>query len=217
MWLHFSADPDNSFRKSMVSGILTRVGDTASISCLATDPSLVNLRLETCSGEALASGLQFSASLEQGIVIHNTQKDYEGCYVCAGMLREQSVRSHKYHLTVKPGKRAQLCACACRFAPTQTLMLLPVCSYLLSVPVAPPVIEMHAPKRVILTLDENLSLTCNTTNVNGEIKLNWVTPPGSVSDCWRFAVLSVFYLIFISGVILQDSYMGILKKKSQLL
>lgn len=142
-------DPDNPFRKSMVFKILTRVGDNASISCLATDPSLDNLRLEACSSRALASGLQFSASLEQGIIIHNTQKAYEGCYVCTGRLREKNVRSHDYYLTVRP------------------------------VPVAPPVIEMQATKRVILTRDESLSLTCNTTNVNGEIRLKWVTPLGS--------------------------------------
>ncbi|CAK6956106.1 mast/stem cell growth factor receptor kita [Scomber scombrus] len=133
----------------MVRNILTRVGEAASIPCLATDPSLVNLRLETCASRALASGLQYSASLEQGIIIHNTQKAYEGCYVCTGMLREEHVRSRDYHLTAKP------------------------------VPVAPPVIEMQAPKRVILTWDESLLLTCNTTNVNGEIKLKWVPPPGS--------------------------------------
>ncbi|XP_053177767.1 mast/stem cell growth factor receptor kita [Scomber japonicus] len=142
-------DPDNPFRKSMVPNILTRVGEAASIPCLATDPSLVNLRLETCSSRALASGLQYSASLEQGIIIHNTQKAYEGCYVCTGMLREELVRSRDYNLIAKP------------------------------VPVAPPVIEMQAPKRVILTRDESLLLTCNTTNVNGEIKLKWVPPPGS--------------------------------------
>ncbi|XP_044054971.1 mast/stem cell growth factor receptor kita isoform X2 [Siniperca chuatsi] len=142
-------DPDNPFRKSMVFNILTREGDTASIPCLATDPSLDNLRLETCSSRALASDLQFSASLEQGIIIHNTQKAYEGCYVCTGRLKEEYVRSHDYYLTVRP------------------------------VPVVPPVIEMQAPKRVILTRDESLSLTCNTTNVNGEIQLKWVTPPGS--------------------------------------
>lgn len=102
--LQFLADPDNPFRKSMVFNILTRVGDDASIPCLATDPSLVKLRLETCSSGALASGLHFSASLEQGIIIHNTQKAYEGCYVCTGMLREEHVRSHDYYLTTKPGK-----------------------------------------------------------------------------------------------------------------
>lgn len=98
------ADPDNPFRKSMVFNILTREGDTASIPCLATDPSLDNLRLETCSRRALASGLQFSASLEQGIIIHNIKKSYEDCYVCTGALQGEYVRSHNYYLTVKPGK-----------------------------------------------------------------------------------------------------------------
>ncbi|XP_040896821.1 mast/stem cell growth factor receptor kita isoform X2 [Toxotes jaculatrix] len=142
-------DPDNPFRKSKVSNILTRVGDTASIACLATDPSLDNLLLETCSGRALVSGLQYTASLEQGIIIHNTQKAYEGCYVCSGKLGGKHIRSHDYILTVRP------------------------------VPLAPPVIEMQAPKRVILILNEGLSLTCNTSNVNGEITIEWVTPPGS--------------------------------------
>ena len=100
----FLADPDNPFRKSMVGKILTREGDTASISCLATDPSLDNLRLETCSSRALASGLQFSASLEKGITIFNTRKSYEGCYVCTGRLKEENVRSFQYNLIVRPGK-----------------------------------------------------------------------------------------------------------------
>ncbi|XP_026160506.1 mast/stem cell growth factor receptor kita isoform X2 [Mastacembelus armatus] len=142
-------DPDNPFRKSMVFNILTRVGDRASIPCLATDPSLENLLLETCTTKALAPGLQYTSSLEQGIIIHDTQKAYEGCYVCTGILRKEYVRSRDYLLTVKP------------------------------VPVAPPVIDMQVPKRVILTLNQSLSLTCNTTNVNGEIKMQWVTPPGS--------------------------------------
>ncbi|KAM7410382.1 hypothetical protein PAMA_001700 [Pampus argenteus] len=145
----FVKDPHNPFRKSMVFNILARVGDNASISCLATDPSLVKLHLETCSSSPLHASLQYSASLEQGIIIHNTQKAYEGCYVCTGTLREKHVRSHDYYLTVRP------------------------------VPIAPPEIEMQAPKRVILTQYESLILTCNTTNVNGEIKLKWDTPPGS--------------------------------------
>lgn len=61
--------------------------------------------------------------------------------------------------------------------------------YYLSVPVAPPVIKMQAPKRVILTWNESLSLTCNTTNVNGDIKLKWVTPPGSVRPFCLFLAM----------------------------
>ncbi|XP_034036393.1 mast/stem cell growth factor receptor kita isoform X2 [Thalassophryne amazonica] len=145
----FVKDPDNPFRKPLVFSILARVGHAALIPCLATDPTLLNLRLETCSGRALASGLQYTADLQQGISINNTQKAYEDCYVCTGSLREDYVRSHDYTLTVKP------------------------------VPKGPPVIEMQTPKRVILTQNEDLSLTCTTTNANGEIKLKWVCPPGS--------------------------------------
>lgn len=105
----------------MVFNILTREGDTASIPCLATDPSLDNLRLETCSSGALASGLQFSSSLEQGIIIHNTKKAYEGCYICSGRLREELVRSHNYYLTVRPGKVMYMhYVCICIPAPRHT-------------------------------------------------------------------------------------------------
>ncbi|XP_028300112.1 mast/stem cell growth factor receptor kita isoform X3 [Gouania willdenowi] len=142
-------DPENPFRKSMVYNILSREGNSASIPCLATDPSLDNLSLKTCSGKALAPGLEYTASLEQGIVISNAQQAYEGCYVCTGKLMKQPVRSHDYYLTVKP------------------------------VAIAPPLIEMEQSGRMILIRDESLSLSCNTTNVNGLISLKWVTPPGS--------------------------------------
>ncbi|XP_029004030.1 mast/stem cell growth factor receptor kita isoform X2 [Betta splendens] len=142
-------DPENPFRKPLVFKLLARVGENASIPCLATDPSLDNLRLETCSGAALAPGLRYAAGLEQGIVIRSTQTAYEGCYVCTGTLGGAHVRSHNFSLLVKP------------------------------VPTAPPVIEMEAYRRLILTRGENLSLTCNTSNVNGEIQLKWTPPFGS--------------------------------------
>lgn len=175
----FLADPDNPFRKPMVSNIISREGYSASIPCLATDPSLENLQLKTCSSEALASGLQFSSSLEQGIIIHNTQKSYEGCYVCTGRLKEANVRSHIYHLTVRPGKKLD------DFPPGIIFFYAGQrvdrnLFYFLPVPVSPPAIMLQAPKRVILIRDERLDLTCNTTNVNGDIKLKWVTPLGSV-------------------------------------
>lgn len=58
-----------------------------------------------------------------------------------------------------------------------------------SVPVAPPAINMQAPTRVILIRNESLTLTCNTTNVNGEIKLKWVKPLGSVRLLSFYTVL----------------------------
>ncbi|XP_017284262.1 mast/stem cell growth factor receptor kita isoform X2 [Kryptolebias marmoratus] len=142
-------DPLNPFRKSIVSNILTREGDTAFIPCLATDPSLSNLSLKTCSEGPLASGLQFSPSLQQGIIIPSVQKAFKGCYVCTGMLQTKHVISDRYYLTVKPA------------------------------PVAPPVIEMNQSYRVILVRNQSLSFSCNTTNVNGNISLKWVIPPGS--------------------------------------
>ncbi|XP_011492912.1 mast/stem cell growth factor receptor Kit isoform X2 [Oryzias latipes] len=145
----FVKDPKNPFRKPLVPKILTREGDPASIPCLATDPNLSNLSLETCSRGPLAFGLQFTANLEQGILIHNTRKAYGGCYRCTGTLQRQTVESNEYELTVRP------------------------------VPDEPPVVEMHQPTQVILTRNQTLSLTCNTTNVNGDITLRWIVPPGS--------------------------------------
>uniref|UniRef100_A0A8C4ZY35 receptor protein-tyrosine kinase n=1 Tax=Gadus morhua TaxID=8049 RepID=A0A8C4ZY35_GADMO len=110
--------PDNAFRRSMVFNILTRVGDSVSIPCLATDPALVNLRLETCKGRALAPGLQYSATLEAGVTIYSTEKAFEGCYVCSGQLGEAEVRSGRYDLTVRPGEDIG-CACGAVWYPQQ--------------------------------------------------------------------------------------------------
>uniref|UniRef100_A0A8C8GZZ6 receptor protein-tyrosine kinase n=1 Tax=Oncorhynchus tshawytscha TaxID=74940 RepID=A0A8C8GZZ6_ONCTS len=100
----FVKDPDNAFRKTMVFSILTRAGDSASIPCLATDPGVVNLSLEPCHGGALPTGLHYVASLERGMVIFDTQKAFEGCYICTGRLGSAHVKSHQYDLNVRPGK-----------------------------------------------------------------------------------------------------------------
>uniref|UniRef100_A0A673XT44 receptor protein-tyrosine kinase n=1 Tax=Salmo trutta TaxID=8032 RepID=A0A673XT44_SALTR len=131
-----------------LSDILTRAGDTACIPCLATDPRVVNLRLEPCHGGALPNGLHYAASLERGMVIDDTKKAFEGCYICTGRLGGALVKSQNYDLTVRPD--------------------------------VPPVIELRGPKRVVLTRGQNLTLTCSTTNVNGDIKLKWAAPPGTV-------------------------------------
>uniref|UniRef100_A0A8C8GZL5 receptor protein-tyrosine kinase n=1 Tax=Oncorhynchus tshawytscha TaxID=74940 RepID=A0A8C8GZL5_ONCTS len=142
----FVKDPDNAFRKTMVFSILTRAGDSASIPCLATDPGVVNLSLEPCHGGALPTGLHYVASLERGMVIFDTQKAFEGCYICTGRLGSAHVKSHQYDLNVRPGKIT---------------------------------LFMREPKRVILTRGQTLTLTCSTTNVNGDIKLKWAAPPGT--------------------------------------
>uniref|UniRef100_A0A8C7G1E7 receptor protein-tyrosine kinase n=1 Tax=Oncorhynchus kisutch TaxID=8019 RepID=A0A8C7G1E7_ONCKI len=90
--------------KTMVFSILTRAGDSASIPCLATDPGVVNLSLEPCHGGALPTGLHYVASLERGMVIFDTQKAFEGCYICTGRLGSAHVKSHHYDLNVRPGK-----------------------------------------------------------------------------------------------------------------
>lgn len=70
----------------------------------------------------------------------------------------------------------------------------------LSVPAAPPVIEMEQSNRVILVRNQSLSLSCNTTNVNGEITLKWVIPPGSVRHlCFIFAIDTLDCLHFHSS------------------
>ncbi|XP_008405694.1 mast/stem cell growth factor receptor kita isoform X2 [Poecilia reticulata] len=145
----FVKDPENPFRKSLLNSILIREGHNADIPCLATDPSMLNLTLETCSGEALPAGLHYSTSLEQGIIIQNAKLTYGGCYVCTGRLEGRAVKSEKYSLTVK------------------------------KVPLGPPEIQMQHPRRIILTRNENLLITCNATNVNGKFSVNWVAPPGS--------------------------------------
>ncbi|KAJ7986488.1 hypothetical protein DPEC_G00340400 [Dallia pectoralis] len=142
-------DPDNPFRKTIVFSLLARVGDSATIPCLATDPAMINLRLEPCNGGALPADLQYTASLERGIVIDGTVKAFAGCYICSGTLDGVLVKSHRYDLAVR------------------------------LVPDTPPVIEVRGPKQVILTRGQALVLVCSTTNVNGEMELKWISPPGT--------------------------------------
>uniref|UniRef100_A0A6Q2XQY4 receptor protein-tyrosine kinase n=1 Tax=Esox lucius TaxID=8010 RepID=A0A6Q2XQY4_ESOLU len=104
-------DPENAFRKTMVFSVLARVGDSIAIPCLATDPAMVNLRLEPCHGGALPAGLHYLPSLERGMVIDNTQKAFEGCYICTGRLDGVLVKSRDYDLTVRPGKNHTIFVC----------------------------------------------------------------------------------------------------------
>lgn len=110
LFIYFLPDPGNPFRKLKVSRYVTREGENASFPCLATDPDLENMHLETCSSKTLPPGLQFSASLEHGINLQNTQKAYEGCYVCAGRLHGKDVRSGQFFLSVVPGKIVLVCS-----------------------------------------------------------------------------------------------------------
>uniref|UniRef100_A0AAR2M4Q4 receptor protein-tyrosine kinase n=1 Tax=Pygocentrus nattereri TaxID=42514 RepID=A0AAR2M4Q4_PYGNA len=152
-----SADPDNPFRKSIIPDIMAGAGDTASIPCLSTDPSMTDLRLETCDGSPLPTGMRYTASTETGITVSDVQPTYEGCYICLGSLKGEAVRSVKYQLNVR------------------------------LVPDAPPHITLHEPSRVLLTQGQKLSLTCSTSNVNSDIKISWIQPTGVLGKLYSTA------------------------------
>ncbi|TRY94940.1 hypothetical protein DNTS_013091, partial [Danionella cerebrum] len=143
-----SADPENPFRRTIVFDIVVGEGDNTLIPCLATDPSLTDLRLEKCDGQSLPNSLRYSASLETGVAVENVRKAYEGCYVCIGTLQGTAVKSGEYQLTVR------------------------------LVPGAPPQITLGQPQRVLLTQGEKLSLSCSTSNVNSDITIKWKAPHG---------------------------------------
>ncbi|XP_062858176.1 mast/stem cell growth factor receptor kita [Trichomycterus rosablanca] len=143
-----SADPENAFRKSIIPDIMAGAGDTAIIPCLATDPSMFELQLETCDGRPLPTGMRYVANTEIGISITNVQPNHKGCYVCVGLLRGKMVQSKEYQLNVR------------------------------LVPDMPPRILLQEGKRVVLTQGQRLTLTCSTSNVNSDIKINWIPPLG---------------------------------------
>lgn len=89
----------------MIPDIMAGAGDIATIPCLATDPRMVDLHLETCDGQQLPTGMRYSASTETGISMLNVQPTYKGCYVCVGFLKEKMARSMEYKLNVRLGER----------------------------------------------------------------------------------------------------------------
>ncbi|XP_028855616.1 mast/stem cell growth factor receptor kita isoform X3 [Denticeps clupeoides] len=145
----FVKDPDNAFRKSMMSELLVAVADSVTIPCLATDPHVEDLHLETCDGSPLPLGLHYVSSVEKGISVQKAQKSFDGCYVCIGRLNGNLVRSGHYHLEIR------------------------------LVPDSVPVVDVHGPDKVLRTQGQSLSLMCNTSNINSGIELNWEQPPGS--------------------------------------
>uniref|UniRef100_A0A8B9RJX0 receptor protein-tyrosine kinase n=1 Tax=Astyanax mexicanus TaxID=7994 RepID=A0A8B9RJX0_ASTMX len=94
-------DPDNAFRRAIITDIMAGAGDVASIPCLATDPSMTDLRLETCNNLPLPAGMRYTASTETGVSVSSTQPAYEGCYVCVGTLNGNTVKSVEYQLSVR--------------------------------------------------------------------------------------------------------------------
>lgn len=99
-----SSDPHNAFQRSMVNGILVRAGENCTIPCLVTDPEVRNMALETCDKQPLPSGLSYRSNLQQGIIISNARKEYEGCYVCVGQLDRLTFRSIQYTVDVRLGE-----------------------------------------------------------------------------------------------------------------
>ncbi|KAL4635446.1 mast/stem cell growth factor receptor Kit isoform X1 [Arapaima gigas] len=144
----FVKDPDNVFRKNMMYSILGKVGDSCVIPCQPTDPGVTDLRLAPCDGGPLPPGLQFSASVESGITIHALQMAFAGCYICTGLLNGAAPKSNQYTLTVRP------------------------------VPKQLPVLDVSDTEKVIRTVGQVFRVTCNTSNVNDEFSLRWISPSG---------------------------------------
>ncbi|XP_051951306.1 mast/stem cell growth factor receptor kita isoform X4 [Xyrauchen texanus] len=143
-----SADPENPFRRGIVFDIVAGEADTATIPCLATDPSMSDLHLEKCDGRSLPDSLRYSTSIETGVALQDVRKHFEGCYVCVGTLAGVTVKSGEYQLNVR------------------------------LVPDAPPLITLGQPQKMLLTQSEKLSLSCSTSNVNSDITIKWKAPSG---------------------------------------
>uniref|UniRef100_A0A8C7ZKH7 receptor protein-tyrosine kinase n=1 Tax=Oryzias sinensis TaxID=183150 RepID=A0A8C7ZKH7_9TELE len=136
----------------MVNGILVRAGENCTIPCLVTDPEVRNMTLETCDKQPLPSGLSYRSNLQQGIIISNARKEYEGCYVCVGQLDRLTFRSIQYTVDVR------------------------------LVPELGPVISLSHKDMVILKAGEPFKLTCNSTNVNPDFSLKWDYPSAALPE-----------------------------------
>ncbi|XP_072319112.1 KIT proto-oncogene, receptor tyrosine kinase b [Eucyclogobius newberryi] len=140
-------DPQNIFQRTMVNGILVRVGENGTIPCLVTDPNVTHLALETCDGQPLPSGLSYQSNLLRGIIISNAQKEFQGCYICVGRLAGERVVSMSYTMDVR------------------------------SVPEVPPVIRLSHKDTVILKKGEQFEVTCSSSNVDPDLSVKWNYPP----------------------------------------
>uniref|UniRef100_A0A3Q0QW38 receptor protein-tyrosine kinase n=1 Tax=Amphilophus citrinellus TaxID=61819 RepID=A0A3Q0QW38_AMPCI len=146
----FVKDPDNAFLHIMVNNKLVREGDSCTIPCLVTDPEVTHLGLETCDTQPLPSGMSYQSDIQEGITINNIQREYDGCYICVGLLRGVKVMSSKYTLEVR------------------------------LVPELRPVITVSQKDTVILRTGEQFELTCSSSNVNADVTLKWDFPSTAV-------------------------------------
>lgn len=99
-----SSDPQNVFQRTMVNNILVRSGENCTIPCLVTDPDVTLMALESCDGQPLPSSMSYRSNLQQGVIISNVRKEYDGCFVCVGQLAGVKVTSSQYTVDVRLGK-----------------------------------------------------------------------------------------------------------------
>ncbi|XP_077427820.1 KIT proto-oncogene, receptor tyrosine kinase b isoform X2 [Vanacampus margaritifer] len=139
-------DSANAFQRTMVNVILVRAGENCTIPCLVTNPEVMLLALQTCDGRPLPSAMRYWTHHEQGVIIGNASKEFEGCYVCVGKLGEDKVTSSQYTVDV------------------------------LLVPQVLPVITLSQRDKVILRKGEKFELTCSSSNVNPDFNVKWDYP-----------------------------------------
>uniref|UniRef100_A0A8C9YZG6 receptor protein-tyrosine kinase n=1 Tax=Sander lucioperca TaxID=283035 RepID=A0A8C9YZG6_SANLU len=96
-------DPQNVFQRTMVNNILVRSGENCTIPCLVTDPDVTLMALESCDGQPLPSSMSYRSNLQQGVIISNVRKEYDGCFVCVGQLAGVKVTSSQYTVDVRLG------------------------------------------------------------------------------------------------------------------
>ncbi|XP_077575532.1 KIT proto-oncogene, receptor tyrosine kinase b [Stigmatopora nigra] len=140
-------DPVNSaFQRTMVNNILVRAGENCTIPCVVTNPEVTLLGLQTCEGRPLPSNMKYWSHNEQGIIIDNSKKEFEGCYICVGQLGGDKVTSSQYTVDVLP------------------------------VPLILPVITLSQRDKVILRNGEKFELTCSSSNVDPYFQVKWDYP-----------------------------------------
>ncbi|XP_077381119.1 KIT proto-oncogene, receptor tyrosine kinase b isoform X1 [Festucalex cinctus] len=145
-------DPVNAFQRTMVNVILVRAGENCTIPCLVTNPEVMLLALQTCDGRPLPSAMSYWTHHEQGVIIGNASKEFEGCYVCVGQLGEEKVTSSQYTVDVR------------------------------LVPEVLPVITLSQRDKVILRKGEKFELTCSSSNVNPDFNVKWDYPSTAHPD-----------------------------------
>ncbi|XP_031141671.1 KIT proto-oncogene, receptor tyrosine kinase b isoform X2 [Sander lucioperca] len=145
-------DPQNVFQRTMVNNILVRSGENCTIPCLVTDPDVTLMALESCDGQPLPSSMSYRSNLQQGVIISNVRKEYDGCFVCVGQLAGVKVTSSQYTVDVR------------------------------LVPEVPPVITLSRKDPVILRKGEQFEITCSSVNINPDLNVKWNFPSTAHPD-----------------------------------